>query len=153
MALLLMVMVPVAFPLFEGLKVTVRTADWPLDRVVPPGTPLTMNSELEAATPETVTFELPVFVSVEFRVLSFPSATSPKLRVAGFAVSVAVAGVDVLELINPEQPARPSNSKSAPAARASSGAVPLLLFTNRAEDEVALQNWFSLCWPVCIGTR
>ena len=134
LALLFMVMVPVAFPLFEGLKVTVRTADWPLDRVVPPGTPLTMNSELEAATPETVTFELPVFVRVEFCVLSFPSATSPKLRVAGFAVSVAVAvaGVDVLELINPEQPARPSSSKSAAAARATSGAVPLLLFTNRA---------------------
>jgi hypothetical protein len=73
LALLFMVIVPVAFPLFEGLKVTVRTADWPLDSVVPPGTPLTMNSELEAATPETVTFELPVFVSVEFCVLSFPS--------------------------------------------------------------------------------
>ena len=132
LALLFMVIVPVAFPLFEGLKVTVRTADWPLDRVVPPGTPLTMNSELEAATPETVTFELPVFVSVEFCVLSFPSATSPKLRVAGFAVSAAVAEVDVLELINPEQPARPSNSKRVAAARPTGGAVPLLLFTNRA---------------------
>src|SRR5438034_253214 len=120
LALLFMVMVPVAFPLFEGLKVTVRTADWPLDRVVPPGTPLTMNSELEVATPETVTFELPVFVRVEFCVLSFPSATSPKLRVAGFAVSGAVAGVDVLEAINPEQPARPSNSKRVAAARPTS---------------------------------
>jgi hypothetical protein len=68
-ALLFMVIVPVAFPLFVGLKVTVRTADWPLERVVPPGTPLTMNAGLEAATPETVTFELPVFFSVEFCVL------------------------------------------------------------------------------------
>src|SRR6202035_1158914 len=86
-ALLFIVMVPVAFPLLMGLKVTVRTADWPPDRVVPPGMPLTMNAGLEADTPETVTLALPLFVRVEVWVLLLPSATSPKLRAAGFAVS------------------------------------------------------------------
>src|SRR6202035_3134099 len=133
-ALLFIVMVPVAFPLLVGLKVTVSTADWPLDRVVPPGKPLTINAGPEAATPETVTLELPVFVTVEFCVLSLPTATSPKLRVAGFAVKAGVAGVVVLELedMTPEQPVRPGDKKSAIRKGPTSVTVPRLLAKNRA---------------------
>lgn len=132
-ALLVMVIVPVALPLLVGLKVTVSRADWPLDKVVPPGTPLTINAVLEAATPETVTSELPEFFRVEVCVLSLPKATSPKLRLAGFAVSAVEVAV-VLELadMTPEQPMRPSDKNSATTTKPTSVAGHRLFVKNRA---------------------
>jgi hypothetical protein len=131
-----MVIVPVELPLVIGLKVTVRTADWPLDSVVPPGTPLTMNAELEADTPETVTLALPLFVRVEVWVLLLPRATSPKLRAAGFAVSPYVGVVVVvLEAMTPEQPVRPTDSKRAIMGRLTNGAVLRFFVKNRAAIE------------------
>ena len=125
-----------AFPLTVGLKVTVRTADWPEDKVVPPGTPLTMKAGPEAATPETVTLLLPVLVKVEVCVLSLPRATSPKLRVAGLAVSAdapgagldgVLAGPPDLEDMTPVQPVRPERSNSPPTARPRRVIAPLFL--------------------------
>ena len=53
---------------------------------MPDVTPGVLNAAPMTVTPEIVTFELPVFVSVVFSELVPPTFTFPKLKFVGFAL-------------------------------------------------------------------
>jgi hypothetical protein len=55
-------------------------------KIVPDVTPGVLNAVPMTVTPEIVTFELPVFVSVVFSELVPPTFTFPKIKFVGFAL-------------------------------------------------------------------
>jgi hypothetical protein len=90
-ALLVMLMLPLALPVAVGEKVVVRLADWPAVNVAPAATPFAVNPVPETVTFDTVTLEFPLFVSVTFNELLLFTVTLPKLKLVGFAPSKYVA--------------------------------------------------------------
>jgi hypothetical protein len=63
--------------------------------MVPDVTPLVLNPAPVIVTPEIVTFEFPLFVSVAPNELLLPTFTFPKLRLVGLAASKNVAATPV----------------------------------------------------------
>jgi hypothetical protein len=63
--------------------------------MVPDVTPLVLNPVPVTVTPEIVTFELPVFVTVTFNGLVLPTFTFPKLRLVGLVPSRKVGATPV----------------------------------------------------------
>lgn len=90
-ALLATLTLPVALPVAVGANRTVRVAVWLGVRVKPDVTPLALNPAPDTFTPEMVTFEFPLFVSVTVSELLLPTATPPKFKLVGFAPSRKVA--------------------------------------------------------------
>ena len=86
-------MLPViCFALF-GAKVTSRVADWP-DAIVAPFKPLLMPASIPVKDIcERVRLELPVFLRVTASFSELPTASLPKFRIAGDAVTVREAVV------------------------------------------------------------
>jgi hypothetical protein len=97
--LVIFTLAPVTAPAVVGAKVTVSVADCPGVRIVPFETPLALNSAL-AVTPEMVTLEFPLLVTVEVSWLELFTFTVPKLKLAGLAAKIRVAATPVpLKLI------------------------------------------------------
>ncbi len=63
--------------------------------MVPDVTPLVLNPAPVIVTPEIVTFEFPLFVSVAPNELLLPMSTFPKPKLAGLALSKYVAAFTV----------------------------------------------------------
>ena len=78
-ALLVIVMLPVAAPAVDGSNVAFTVADWPLDKITPEP-PLALNPAPATATLEIVTVEVPELVSVKFCVLLLDTVTVPNDR-------------------------------------------------------------------------
>jgi hypothetical protein len=97
-ALLLIVTLPVWSPLDAGVKVVVKTVDWPGLKMSPLA-PLELNPAPAIATCEMVTFAFPVLVMATFWTVLVDTPTLPKFRLlvlefnkraeAGGTVSVA----------------------------------------------------------------
>lgn len=94
-ALLPTEMLPVTLPVAVGANETVRVADWFGVRMVLALKPLALNPAPKVVTPEIVTFEFPVFVTVTLCELLLPIFTFPKPRVVGLIPSVNVAATPV----------------------------------------------------------
>jgi hypothetical protein len=94
-ALLATEMLPVTLPEAVGSKLAFKEADCPGARVVPEATPLALKLAPETVTPEIVTLEFPLLVSVTARVLPEPTFTFPKFKLVGFAPSRALAAFTV----------------------------------------------------------
>jgi len=86
---------PVTAPAVVGSKVTVRVAVCPGVRTVPFVTPLALNPAPVVVSPEIVTLEFPLLVSVEACELDVFSVCVPKPKLAGFALNVRVAAKPV----------------------------------------------------------
>jgi hypothetical protein len=80
--LLVTEMVPLMAPLAAGAKVAFKMAAWPGIKTVPAEIPLALNPAPEILTFETVTFAVPVFVSVTLCTLLLETFTLPKLKLA-----------------------------------------------------------------------
>ena len=100
-ALLATVTLPVTLPDAEGLNVAVSVAVWPALSIRPEETPLAVKPAPETVTPETVTVELPAFVSVTLSELLLETFTLPKLKDEELALrrSVEVLTVSVAALL------------------------------------------------------
>lgn len=85
-ALLTTEMLPDAAPVAAGLNVTENVSDW-FGVNVRFEPPLSVKPVPEAETVETLTFELPVLVSVTFCVAVFPTVIFPKARLVELAES------------------------------------------------------------------
>jgi hypothetical protein len=85
----------VTAPPVVGANVTVSVADWPGVKMVPFATPLAVNPAPVVATPEIVTAEFPLFVSVDVCDAVLPSFTFPKPKLAGLAPSNSVDATPV----------------------------------------------------------
>ncbi len=83
-ALLFTVKLPLTLPAAVGANAMFSVADCPGVKTVPEATPLALNPVPDRVTPEIVTFELPVLLSVELSVLLLPTVTLPKLKLVGF---------------------------------------------------------------------
>lgn len=93
-------------PVADGANVTFRVTTWPGAIISPFEMPEASKPEPPTVTLETVMLTAPEFVKVTPRVLPvLPTATSPKLRAAGLALSAAegtelgVADVEFVELV------------------------------------------------------
>jgi hypothetical protein len=93
--LVTLTLAPVTAPAVVGSNVTVSVAVCPGVRIVPLVTPLALNPAPVVVSPEIVTLEFPVFVSVEVCDVDVFTVCVPKLKLVGFAVSVAVAATPV----------------------------------------------------------
>ena len=85
LALLLTATFPVTAPAVVGANVITRVAVW-LGVSVVPLTPVALKPVPVAVTPEIITFEFPVFVSVTFTDALLPSLTLLKLKLDGLAL-------------------------------------------------------------------
>jgi len=85
LALLLTATFPVTAPAVVGANVITRVAVW-LGVSVVPLTPVALKPAPVAVTPEIITFEFPVFVSVTFTDALLPSLTLLKLKLDGLAL-------------------------------------------------------------------
>ena len=85
LALLLTATFPVTAPAVVGANVITRVAVW-LGVSVVPLTPVALKPAPVAVTPEIITFEFPVFVSVTFTDALLPSLTLLKLKLEGLAL-------------------------------------------------------------------
>jgi hypothetical protein len=82
------VTVPLTVPAAVGMNETLKVVLWPPVRVTGEVIPLMLNPEPPAmAAWEIVTLDPPVLVTVADRVCLTPTATLPKLRLAGFEAS------------------------------------------------------------------
>jgi hypothetical protein len=86
-ALLRTVTAPVTLPAAAGVNEIFNTIDWVGVRTVPGAIPLAANPAPVTVTPEIVTFEFPLFTSVELSELLMPMVTFPKLKLVGLALS------------------------------------------------------------------
>jgi len=84
--LLVNVSVAVAAPVVTGLNVTVKETLWPAGMVVGNESPPTVNTELFALAPVTVTLA-PLAVSVPDELPLPPTSTLPRSMVVGLTVS------------------------------------------------------------------
>jgi hypothetical protein len=89
-ALLLIAIVPLAFPAAVGAKITFRIAVCPGVKDVFAPAPFALNPAPVTSALEIVTFALPLFVSVTFKELLLPTTTLPKSTLAVLAVSESV---------------------------------------------------------------
>jgi hypothetical protein len=90
--LAILTLAPVNTIAVVGTNVTVTVTDWPGIRIVPGETPLAVRlAPPVTVTPETLTFEFPLFISVDVSELLLPTDTVLKLRLDGLATSCAVA--------------------------------------------------------------
>jgi hypothetical protein len=94
-ALLVIVSPPATLPVDAGAKVTFKAADCPAARTVLEETLLALKPAPEALTPEIVTLELPVFLSVTPRVLVAPVSMLPKLKLVGLTLRASVEALTV----------------------------------------------------------
>jgi hypothetical protein len=94
-ALLATVTLPDTLPAVRGENVASKVADCPGARVKPAEMPLAEYCVPETITLETITSELPAFVSMTVKALLFPRATFPKLRLVVLVVRRAVAAIPV----------------------------------------------------------
>jgi hypothetical protein len=85
--LLVMVMLPVALPADVGANAAVKVAFVPALIVAGTERPLMLNPVPEAVAAEMVRAALPVLVSIMVCVELLPTATLPKLTLAGLIVS------------------------------------------------------------------
>jgi len=95
LALLATVTLPLTAPATVGANATVSVTDWPGVSVLLALTPLALNPPPDVVTPAIVTFEFPLFVKLTPCEPLLPTFTFPKLRLAGFAPSSAVAATPV----------------------------------------------------------
>ena len=86
-ALLVIVTLPVMFPVTVGAKVTFNVALCPGVRTCPAAIPLALKPAPETPTFKMVTLESPEDRSVTGRTLLLPLLTFPKLKLAGLALS------------------------------------------------------------------
>jgi hypothetical protein len=77
-------------PLVDGLKVTVKVADWPAGSVAGSEIPESTNSLLFRLAEETVT-EAPLAVRLPLSAELDPTVTLPKLRLAGDTANIPAA--------------------------------------------------------------
>jgi hypothetical protein len=89
-ALLVMVMAPVALPVVAGAKVAVKGEDWPAANVSGRVSPLRLKPVPVAEAAVTVTLAVPVFVRVTVCGLLLPTVTLPKFTLAGETESCSV---------------------------------------------------------------
>src|ERR1700722_13202118 len=87
-------MLHVALPAAAGSNVALRVAVWPLDRISPEA-PVALNPAPVTATFEIVTVEVPVLVSVRFRVLLLDTLTVPKATLVELLFKSEVAALTV----------------------------------------------------------
>ena len=90
-ALLVTVMLPVAFPAADGSNVAFKVAVCPADRINPWTAPLALNPAPATTTFEIVTLEFPALVSVTFCVFVLDSLTLPKAKLVELLFRRAVA--------------------------------------------------------------
>lgn len=87
-ALLAMLTVPLTAPAADGSNATVKVAVCDGSSTRPEDTPLAVKPAPPlVVTPEIVTFEFPLLVSVTLKELVVPSFTLPKLKLVGLAES------------------------------------------------------------------
>ena len=103
-ALLLIVTEPFTEPADVGANCTVNVADWFGFSVSPDEMPLALTPAPETFTLDTVTFVLPVFVTVMLCVLLLFTFTLPKLAVDVLKLRVRVAAtpVPLVEIVSVE---------------------------------------------------
>jgi len=89
-ALLTTLMLPTAAPALAGVKFAVSGRLWPAARVTAPGNPVTVKPTPVAATCETLTLPVPVFVRVKGCEVALPTSRLPKLRLDVLADSKEV---------------------------------------------------------------
>jgi hypothetical protein len=92
-ALLVMEMLPAAFPADTGANCAVNVAFCPAGIVNGSDRPLKLKPEPEAVAAVIVTLAVPPFVSVIVCAALLPTATLPKATLAGLAVSCACTPV------------------------------------------------------------
>jgi hypothetical protein len=114
-ALLAMFIVPDALAAVSGANVTSSEATSPTVKTSPASRPDVSNPVPDVVTFEIERFEFPVFVTDTVALAELPSATLPKLKLDGVAVSTLVAATPT--------PARGMRSQPA-AARVVSDTVP-----------------------------
>lgn len=136
-ALLATETLPDTLPADVGANETLRVADWLGVSIVLALKPLALNPAPKVVTPEMVTFEFPVFVTVTFCELLLPIFTFPKPRVVGLIASVNVAATPV------------------PLRVTAVGDVGALLTIDRLPDTVPVTvgrkpTVIVLCWPALI---
>jgi len=88
-------MLPEALPVTSGVKLAENVVPCPLGNVIGNDGPVTVKPPPDAMACEIVTAIVPEFVIVKFCLLVEPTATLPKLRLAGLAEMVAVDGDSV----------------------------------------------------------
>jgi len=86
-ALLITLTLPLTLRATVGANATVSVADWLGAKTVPEVTPLVLNPAPMTVTPEILTFEFPLFVTVVFSELLLPMSTFPKLKLVGLVLS------------------------------------------------------------------
>jgi hypothetical protein len=91
-ALLVTVMLPAAFPVTAGVRVTFMVADCPGVKICPEETPLALKPGPVRLTLAMLTSAVPELVTVTVCALLLPTFTLPKLKLDGLAVRVAVPG-------------------------------------------------------------
>ncbi len=94
-ALLATVALPVTLWATVGVNATISVADWLGVKMVPDVMPLVLNPVPVAVTPEIVTFELPLLVSVVLSEPVLPTFTFPKSKLVGLVLSRYVAAFTV----------------------------------------------------------
>ena len=82
---------PVAVPLVDGAKVTLKVAFWPAARVIGRLNPQTPKPDPVVLACEIVTLEPPWLLIVADCVLLLPTGMSPKAMLEGLAASTAEA--------------------------------------------------------------
>jgi hypothetical protein len=100
-------MLPVAFPVPEGVNVTLRVAVCPALKIMPVGIPLTLKPGPAILTFLMVTGEPVEFVKLTVSVLLSPSATLPRFSVDVLALNWAGETTEFASaaaLATPEQP-------------------------------------------------
>lgn len=94
-AVLAMVTLPLSVPEVLGPKITPKVILWPGDKETGVPAPLRVNPVPLSVICETVTFELPEFVSATLCVDEDPALTLPKARFVALSASDWVAGIPI----------------------------------------------------------
>jgi hypothetical protein len=94
----MLTLAPFTAPPVVGANVTVKTADWPADRIVPFEIPLALNPVPITVTPEIVTLEFPLLETVVINELLLPSITFPNTKLEGFAPTDSVVACPVPDI-------------------------------------------------------
>lgn len=104
-AVLTTLILPAAVPATAGAKFAVSERLWPAARVTPLEKPVTLNPAPVAATCETLTLPVPVFVSVKACDAELPTSKLPKFKLVELVESKKVCdGLELVGMPTPETP-------------------------------------------------
>jgi hypothetical protein len=93
LVLLVKVTLPITFPAADGVNVTVSMADWPGAMIDPAEMPLALKPGPEIVTFEKVILLVSEFLMVTLRLPVEPTATLPKFKGEGLALSPVELGL------------------------------------------------------------